>query len=204
MSIRVELQDLPQEIVTRGAAAFLLSSVMDSRPHAAHLTFDVAAADGQVELRASAGRTARGNIGNRPAVTLLWPATEPDGYSLIVEPTALGQDETPRSVVADDFRSVSINEISDRVDPLLAAALGGERLRSVNINTVNLGTVSGWTGIYEDEEFGPLRSLVWSPEPGVVLELSVVAERWNLDETIALAEGVTMVTPDQWHLRYPE
>lgn len=85
MSIRVELPDLPNEIVERGPAAFLLSSVMDSRPHAAHLSFEVAAADGQVELRASAGRTARGNIGMRPAVSVLWPATKSNSHSLIVD-----------------------------------------------------------------------------------------------------------------------
>ncbi len=63
----------------------MLSSVMDSRPHAAHLTFEVAAADGQVELRAGAGRTARGNCSQRPSVTVLWPAIEPGGHSLIVD-----------------------------------------------------------------------------------------------------------------------
>ena len=85
MSVRVALPDLPAEIIKRGADAFLLSSVMDSRPHAAHLTFDVAAAEGQVELRASAGRTARSNITMRPAVTLLWPADQANEYSLIVD-----------------------------------------------------------------------------------------------------------------------
>lgn len=84
MSIRVEMAELPGEIVARGPG-FLLSSVMDSRPHAAHLTFEVATAEDQVELRASAGRTARANCGNRPAVTILWPTVEPGGYSLIVD-----------------------------------------------------------------------------------------------------------------------
>jgi len=84
MSIRVELADLPPEISARGPG-FLLSSVMDSRPHAAHLHFEIAAADGQVELRAEAGRTARGNCVQRPAVTVLWPAAEAGGHSLIVD-----------------------------------------------------------------------------------------------------------------------
>ena len=78
------MADLPAEITARGGG-FLLSSVMDSRPHAAHLMFEVAAADGQVELRASAGRTARGNCTQRPSVTVLWPASEPEGHSLIVD-----------------------------------------------------------------------------------------------------------------------
>jgi hypothetical protein len=84
MSIRVEMADLPAEIVARGPG-FLLSSVMDSRPHAAHLSFEVAADAGQVELRASAGRTARANCRNRPAVTVLWPAVEDGDNSLIVD-----------------------------------------------------------------------------------------------------------------------
>lgn len=85
MSMRVEMADLPGEITSRGSTGFLLSSVMDSRPHAAHLPFQVAAADGQVQLRAAAGRTARGNCGMRPAVTVLFPATEPGGHSLIID-----------------------------------------------------------------------------------------------------------------------
>lgn len=92
MSIRVEMADLPAEIVKRGSG-FLLSSIMDSRPHAAHLRFEVAAAEGQVQLRASAGRTARANCQMRPSVTVLFPATggggDGDDHSLIVDGEAL-------------------------------------------------------------------------------------------------------------------
>ncbi len=96
MSIRVEMADLPAEILKRGSG-FLLSSIMDSRPHAAHLRFEVAAADGQVQLRASAGRTARANCQMRPSVTVLFPAvvgvdddgSEAGDHSLIVDGEAL-------------------------------------------------------------------------------------------------------------------
>ena len=84
MSIRVEMADLPAEIVKRGPG-FLLSSIMDSRPHAAHLRFEVAAAEGQVQMRAAAGNTARANCRMRPAVTVLFPAPEEGEYSLIVD-----------------------------------------------------------------------------------------------------------------------
>jgi hypothetical protein len=84
MSMRVELADLPGEIVERGPG-FLLSSIMDSRPHAVHLHFEVAAADGQVELRAAAGRTARGNVGQRPSVTVLFPGADAEQFSLLVD-----------------------------------------------------------------------------------------------------------------------
>lgn len=84
MSVRVEPADLPGEVAARGAG-YLLTSVMDSRPHAAHLRFEVAAADGQVELRAAAGETSRANCRQRSAVTVLWPPAEAGGYSLIVD-----------------------------------------------------------------------------------------------------------------------
>lgn len=90
--MRVEMADLPAEIVPRGGG-FLLTSVQDSRPHAAHLGFEVAIApvDGgaegsaQVELRAKVGRTSYGNCRMRPSVTVLWPSAEDGGYSLIVD-----------------------------------------------------------------------------------------------------------------------
>ncbi len=97
MSIRVDMADLPHHIVSRGGG-FLLTSIMDSRPHVAHLPFQVAAAEGRVQLRARVGRTSYGNCGQRPTVTVLWPAlaspsapaaesAEPDleQYSLIVD-----------------------------------------------------------------------------------------------------------------------
>ena len=99
MSIRVELPELPNHIVRRGGG-FLLTSIMDSRPHAAHLPFQVAAADGQVQLRAEVGRTSHANCRNRSAVTVLFPAVPAgsgnaeaaivdgvnvDEYSLIVD-----------------------------------------------------------------------------------------------------------------------
>lgn len=75
--MRIDLSDLAPLLAARGSG-FLLSSIMDSRPHAAHLSFEIAAADGQVELRAKVGRTTMGNCRNQPGVSLLWPAmTQP-------------------------------------------------------------------------------------------------------------------------------
>lgn len=102
MSIRVDMAELPGHMTGRGGG-FLLTSIMDSRPHVAHLPFEVAAADGQIQLRARVGRTSYGNCGQQPSVTVLWPAitapasaagtagpvdgAEPDldRYSLIVD-----------------------------------------------------------------------------------------------------------------------
>lgn len=82
--MRVEMTDLPREIVERGAG-FLLTSIVDSRPHAAHHHFEVAAAGGQVQLRVAPGNTSRQNAAARPSVTILWPATVDNSYSLIVD-----------------------------------------------------------------------------------------------------------------------
>ncbi len=71
--MRIDLSDLAPLIVARGSG-FLLTSIMDSRPHAADLNFEVAAADGQVELRCKAGRTTIGNCSQQPGVSVLWPA----------------------------------------------------------------------------------------------------------------------------------
>ena len=99
MSIRVDLADLPHHIARRGGG-FLLTSIMDSRPHVAHLRFEVAAAEDQVQLRAQVGRTSHANCRHRPAVTVLFPALVPgsiedgpavvdatniDEYSLILD-----------------------------------------------------------------------------------------------------------------------
>ncbi|MDH3300135.1 MAG: hypothetical protein OES24_06475 [Acidimicrobiia bacterium] len=75
MSIRVDIADLPRHLMSRGGG-FLLTSILDSRPHVAHLPFEVAAADGQVQLRARVGRTSYGNCGQQPSVTVLWPAVD--------------------------------------------------------------------------------------------------------------------------------
>lgn len=92
MSVNVDNAELPAEIIARGAG-YLLSSVQDSRPHVAHHFFEVAAAEGMVQLRAKAGNTSRGNCARRPAVTVLWPANKDNSYSLIVDGEARVEDE---------------------------------------------------------------------------------------------------------------
>ncbi len=108
MSIRVEMADLPVEILKRGSG-FLLSSIMDSRPHAAHLRFEVAAADGQVQLRASAGRTARANCQMRPSVTVLFPAVTMSGDG-VGEGAEDGSEGLDHSLIVDGEALVTEDE----------------------------------------------------------------------------------------------
>lgn len=96
MSIRVEPVDLPVHIASRGGG-FLLSSVMDSRPHAAHLPFQIAAAGGQVQLRAKVGRTSHHNCRQRPSVTVLWPALPAEHAPVVIN----GEDVGRYSLIVD-------------------------------------------------------------------------------------------------------
>lgn len=83
MSIEVALNELAAEVTRRGAG-YLLTTVADGRPHVMHVSFDT----GDASLSCDVGRSARRNIEAQPAVTLLWPALEPGGYSLIVDGSA--------------------------------------------------------------------------------------------------------------------
>lgn len=83
MSIAVPLEELAERVSERGPG-YLLTTAAGSRPHVMHLQFTI---DG-AELRTTIGRSARRNIGDQAAVTLLWPPDEDGGYSLIVDATA--------------------------------------------------------------------------------------------------------------------
>lgn len=84
MSIEVPLEDLVGEVERRGSG-YLLTTTVGGRPHVRHQRFTP---DGAT-LTTAAGRTAARNIGDEPAVTLLWPPEEPGGYSLVVDGTAV-------------------------------------------------------------------------------------------------------------------
>lgn len=86
MSIAVALDDLRDEISERGDAAFAVT-VGDAGPHVVSLRVRW---DGDVLVGAAGNRTA-GNVGARPAVTLLWPGVWPD-FSLLVDGTSVAAD----------------------------------------------------------------------------------------------------------------
>jgi hypothetical protein len=80
MSIPVDLAALG-EALSRHDLAYLLTAG-DGRPHVAQVSPDLV--DGVVVV-AEPGRTARRVVGERPAVSLLLPPRELDGYTLIVD-----------------------------------------------------------------------------------------------------------------------
>jgi len=98
MSRSVDTRELAAQLDRYGSAAFLLTGDPNAGPHAVSVRV---AWDGTA-LVTRAGRTSRANLGDRPEVTLLWPATETadsegagpggappeEGYSLIVDGVA--------------------------------------------------------------------------------------------------------------------
>ncbi|MDH3678586.1 MAG: pyridoxamine 5'-phosphate oxidase family protein [Acidimicrobiia bacterium] len=99
MSMKVALEDLADEVTKRGPG-YLLTTRTGGRPHVMHVRFAV---EGR-ELRVPIGRSAAANIGDQPAVTLLWQPQQDGDYSLIVDGEATvaegsGTDGNPVAVI---------------------------------------------------------------------------------------------------------
>jgi hypothetical protein len=88
MSIPVAIDDLVAATGERGWG-YLLTVRDDLRPHLVAVT---PTWDGDV-LTIEVGRGTSRNAATRPAVSLCYPPTEPDGYSLIVDGIAEVPDE---------------------------------------------------------------------------------------------------------------
>jgi hypothetical protein len=83
MSIPVALDELRDEIVVRGDAAFVVTSG-DTAPHVVSARIGWRGDD----LEAGAGNRTAANVALRPAITVLWPSSSFDDYSLIVDGSA--------------------------------------------------------------------------------------------------------------------
>jgi len=83
VSLPVSLERLRQEVARYRPVAYLLTVSPDGRPHSVAL---MPAWSGD-ELVMAPGNSSVANAQARPLVSLLWPPTEPGGYSLIVDAT---------------------------------------------------------------------------------------------------------------------
>ena len=90
MSIPVPLDGLRAAIAERGGTAYLLTVTEDARPHAVHTPVRW---EGDV-LAAEVGKRTAANAARRPAVSLLFPVRAAGDYSLIIDGTAV-VDEQP-------------------------------------------------------------------------------------------------------------
>ena len=84
MSVPVELERLRTEVSRRGDTPYLLTVADDGRPH----TVSVRVTWSDASLVLAGGSRSRSHASVRPDVTLLWPAVDEGGFSLIVDGTA--------------------------------------------------------------------------------------------------------------------
>jgi hypothetical protein len=85
MSIPVALERLRAEAARFALSPYLLTVTGEGRPHA--VATPAKWREGVWVARV--GRRTAGNVAERPDVSLLWPPSEPGGYSLIVDGRAV-------------------------------------------------------------------------------------------------------------------
>jgi hypothetical protein len=90
MSIGVELAELQEVSAARRRAPYLLTVGDDGRPHSVEI--DWVWRDAELELRV--GNRTLANARARALVSLLWPADELGGYSLIVDGDVVGSEQS--------------------------------------------------------------------------------------------------------------
>lgn len=89
MSIPVAVSEIGEQMERFGHSAFVISASSEGHPHLIDLTLSY---DGET-FGALAGNTCARNVRERPEITMLWPAYEPDGYSMVANATATVNDE---------------------------------------------------------------------------------------------------------------
>jgi hypothetical protein len=96
VSIKVELGELRQQVDACGSYAYLLTVTEDGRPHAVSLRVEW---DGE-ELLGRPGPRTLANAERAPEVSLLWPDSGREGFSLFVNGPAKVRVDGDESLVA--------------------------------------------------------------------------------------------------------
>jgi hypothetical protein len=119
MTVPVGLDQLRAEAAKYGDTPYLLTMSDDGRPHAVsvRVSWDLA------ELKLPGGSRSRSNASARPDVTLLWPAVEDGGFSLIVDGSA--------SVEADEMVIRPVSAVLHRSLAASGGSPGGSECRPV-------------------------------------------------------------------------
>lgn len=156
-------------------------------------------AAGQVDERTLATVLDAAEVTGPPGEFSLRLRSRPDGYAEISAPRVLGPDTDTRRTLASESGDTGINEASDWVDPLLAAAATGSELAAVDVH----GN-TGWLGVSTGGPSGPLPFLVWSPRPGVVFEITTDDTGRPVGDLLDLARATSALDADAWDARYDD
>lgn len=96
MSVKQELDGLPDRIGEYGVQAYLVTVTDEGAPHVVSVT--VGQVDGR--LAVAVGDRTRANLESRPTATLLWPPADDPAYSLLVDGAYVGDvDEGARITI---------------------------------------------------------------------------------------------------------
>ena len=120
----------------------------------------------------------------------------PEGYTTLVAPQIRAADPPGRRTLVAGAgwpAQTVINEVSEWVRADLSAAASGADHRPVMV-----GERTGYTGTTDHTTGQTVSFLVWSPEPGVVLEIGTTDHTRTVDELVELAQRVRLVPVDQW------
>jgi hypothetical protein len=118
--------------------------------------------------------------------------SRPDGYTELVPPRRLGPDYQFRRSLGSASGGDGIHEVSDAIDPLLSAAMGG-----ADFTAVDVGGTTGWIG-RTTSSTGPLRFLEWSPGPGIVFEIVTEDMQRTDQDLVDLALVTSSLDPAAW------
>lgn len=102
MSVPVDLTALEAEIERFGAVAFLVTASAQGRPHVVSVSPRLAGG----RLTVPAGRTARRNVTESSAATLLWPGAPGAEYCLLVDGTARLAGEDAEAITVEPTSAV--------------------------------------------------------------------------------------------------
>ncbi len=110
MSVNVDVSQLQFQIETYGSTPFLVTTSDDQRPHLTHVVVTL----DECVLRCQVGRKSATNASSRPQVSLLWPAVDEFGFSLIVDGVATVEPgDSPRLSIAAQKAVLHRNALGD-------------------------------------------------------------------------------------------
>ena len=122
----------------------------------------------------------------------------PAGYTQLLPAQTHAADVANRRTLTNTAGDIAINETSDWVEPELAAAATGADYQAIPI-----GETTGWTGRTDLNPYGPVTFLIWSPEPGVVVEIGSTNPDRSIDDLVDLAETVSLIPSERWDAEVP-
>ncbi|MBS0641006.1 MAG: hypothetical protein JSS43_14100 [Proteobacteria bacterium] len=92
----MSIHTLAKAVSHYGHGAYLLTVAKDG-PHTSNVTVELRGSSIACNLGASAAK----NIAREPHVSLFWPPTEPGGYALIVNGTAVSEPSPTGAIMAE-------------------------------------------------------------------------------------------------------